>query len=147
MRANHHRRPVSVLVVVYTEDCQVLLLRRREPFDFWQSVTGSLREGEVPADAAVRELFEETGLTGEGELVDRGITRTFVIDPRWRERFAPGITTNLEYEWCYRVPEAIDIQLNTDEHSEYVWLPITEAVDKVWSWTNRDALLGLLHHR
>lgn len=143
MRGNQHRRPVSVLVIVYTADGQVLLLRRREPFDFWQSVTGSLREGEVPADAAVRELFEETGLTGEGVLEDTGISRTFVIDPRWRERFAPGVVENLEYEWRYRLPGAIDIALNLAEHSEYVWIPVAEAIDKVWSWTNRDALEAL----
>ena len=39
------RRPESVLVVVHAADGQVLILRRSQPFDFWQSVTGSLQAG------------------------------------------------------------------------------------------------------
>ena len=59
-----HRRPLSVLVIVYTKQGEVLLLRRSRPFDFWQSVTGSLQPGESHAEAAERELREETGLSG-----------------------------------------------------------------------------------
>ncbi|HEX6549558.1 MAG TPA: dihydroneopterin triphosphate diphosphatase, partial [Gammaproteobacteria bacterium] len=33
------KRPESVLVVIYTSRGEVLQLRRREPADFWQSVT------------------------------------------------------------------------------------------------------------
>ena len=85
------RRPTSVLVVVFTNDAQVLLLRRRQPFDFWQSVTGSLNEGESHAEAASRELQEETGFTDDGELSYSDVSRHFEIDPRWRDRFEPGV--------------------------------------------------------
>lgn len=140
MSAPQFRRPVSVLVVVYTETGEVLLLRRCRPFDFWQSVTGSLKDGESHADAAIRELREETGLTDEGELRYTGISRRFVIDPRWRDRFQPGTVENDEYEWRYRLPAPENIVLNQDEHSEYRWLSVDEAIGVVWSWTNRDAL-------
>jgi len=56
------KRPESVLVVVYTRAGEVLMLRRTSPRGFWQSVTGSLEWGELPAHAAARELYEETGL-------------------------------------------------------------------------------------
>lgn len=135
-----HRRPISVLVVVHADDGQVLLLRRAKPFDFWQSVTGSLRPGEAHAEAARRELFEETGLGDQGRLDYTGVSRQFAIDPRWRNRFAPGIVENVEFEWRFRVPEAMDIRLAGDEHSEYRWMPVGEAIGTVWSWTNRDAL-------
>jgi len=135
-----YRRPVSVLVVVHTDDGHVLLLRRSRPFDFWQSVTGSLKEGESHADAASRELFEETGLTNEGTLTDSGVSRIFDIDPRWRNRFEPGVVENAEHEWRYRLPRKMDVVLNMDEHTEYHWFDLDNAVDKVWSWTNRDAL-------
>lgn len=137
-----YRRPVSVLVVVHTDD-EALLLRRTSPFDFWQSVTGSLHAGESHADAARRELTEETGLTDEGELSYTGVSRQFAIDPRWRDRFAPGVVENVEFEWRYRLPAAAGIRLNTDEHSAFEWLPIDAAIDRAWSWTNRDALKGL----
>lgn len=116
------------------------MLRRSKPFDFWQSITGSLKQDESHADAAARELAEETGLTDEGTLTFSGVSRQFVIDPRWREKFAPGVVENVEFEWRYRLPRKTAIVLNADEHSEYRWLSVTEAMEKVWSWTNRDAL-------
>lgn len=137
------RRPVSVLVVVYADDAQVLLLKRRQPFEFWQSVTGSLKDNESHAGAAARELQEETGFTDEGELSYCDISRHFEIDPRWRDRFAPGVVDNEEFEWRYRLPAVRDIKLNTKEHSEYQWLHVDGAIEAVWSWTNRDALKQL----
>ncbi len=135
-----YRRPESVLVVVHARDDQVLLLRRSQPFDFWQSVTGSLKPGETHADAARRELFEETGLADEGRLTYTGVARQFTIDPRWRNRYAPGIVENVEYEWRYRLDAAQPIRLAASEHSEYLWLPRREALATVWSWTNREAI-------
>ena len=128
---------------MYSDDGQALLLRRRHPFEFWQSVTGSLLAGESHEEAARRELAEETGLGSEGRLEYTGISRQFAIDPRWRSRFAAGVVENVEFEWHYRLPEAAGITLERDEHSSYRWLPIAEASDAVWSWTNRDALWNL----
>ncbi len=96
---SRYRRPESVLVLVYTPQAEVLLLERRRPFAFWQSVTGSLEHGETHAAAAPRELAEETGLGGEGQLSFSGRQRVFEIDPRWRHRYPPGVTHNTEYEY------------------------------------------------
>lgn len=134
------RRPESVLVVVHTDDLDVLLLRRIAPFGFWQSVTGSLDPGESAAAAARRELEEETGLSDAERLTDTGVSRTFTIDPRWLHRYAPGVTENREYEWRYRLPAPVEIRSDPDEHSEWAWFPIDEAIELVWSWTNREAL-------
>ena len=132
-----------MLVVVYADDGEALLLRRRRPFDFWQSVTGSLLELETHEQAARRELAEETGLRDEGRLEYSGVSRQFAIDPRWRHQFGPGVVENVEFEWHYRLPAAVDITLQDDEHSSYRWLPVAEASAAVWSWTNRDALWNL----
>ena len=137
------RRPVSVLVVVHTDE-DVLLLRRKSPFDFWQSITGSLQDGESHANAARRELAEETGLTDEGELHYTGVSRQFAIDPRWRDKFGPGVVENVEFEWRYRLSSPTTVQLNAHEHSRFEWTPIEDAIERVWSWTNRDALKGLV---
>ena len=143
MSANALRRPLSVLIVVVTDDGDALLLHRARPFAFWQSITGSVQDDESQPAAARRELFEETGLTTEGVLHYSGVSRQFVIDARWRDKFATDAVENVEFEWHYRVPRRVDIRLCAEEHSEYCWLPIEKAAEKVWSWTNRDALHGL----
>ena len=142
MPATILRRPVSVLVVVVSDDGYALLLHRQNPFDFWQSVTGSLQAGETHAAAARRELLEETGLSDEGTLRFSGMSRQFVIDPRWRNKFEIGSVENVEFEWHYRLSARTDIQICENEHSDFCWLPVNEAAQKVWSWTNRDALNG-----
>lgn len=141
-----YRRPVSVLVVVYTAAGEVLLLRRSQPSDIWQSVTGSLQHNETHAEAARRELAEETGLSCVGagaRLTFSGNSRVFTIDPRWRDRFAPGVTENVEFEWHYRLPAKSEIVMDTAEHTEYRWFSLDRAIEAVWSWTNRDALVEL----
>ena len=128
---------------MYTDDAKVLLLKRSQPFTFWQSVTGSLEAGESPADAAQRELLEETGLSGDGQLIVTGAARTFTIDPRWRDRYATNITENTEHEWHYRLPAVVEINIDNSEHSAYRWFDIDAAIDAVWSWTNKEALQSL----
>ena len=53
--------PQSVLVVIYTPALEVLLIRRADAPDFWQSVTGSKDAlDESYSQTAVREVLEET---------------------------------------------------------------------------------------
>jgi dATP pyrophosphohydrolase len=134
-----HKRPESVLIVVHTRALECLLLERVSPRGFWQSVTGSLRRDETAAEAAVRELAEETGLPATG-LVDSGMTQRFPIAPEWRARYAPGVTENLEHWWYLELPQRCAITLSPTEHTAYRWLPLGDAIALASSWTNRAAL-------
>lgn len=136
------RRPESVLVVVHTPELDCLLLERVEPRGFWQSVTGTLHWAETPAECAARELAEETGLSAIG-LRDAHVRRSFPILPAWRSRYAPGVDANVEHQWYLEVPEPRAVQLEPTEHVAYLWLPIDGAIERVASWTNREALQRL----
>jgi dATP pyrophosphohydrolase len=138
------KRPESVLVLVYTRGGEVLLMRRARPADFWQSVTGSLAWGEEPRAAARRELFEETGLTADADLLDCGVTNRFPIRPPWRARYDPGVRENTEYVFRVALQARRPVTLNPAEHREYVWLPRDAAAARASSSTNRDAILAFV---
>ncbi len=63
----HYRNPVPAAGVIITKANRILLVRRRfEPkAGLWSLPAGFLEYGESPERCAVRELAEETGLSGE----------------------------------------------------------------------------------
>ena len=144
-----YKRPESVLVVVYTRTGNVLLLRRADHPEFWQSITGSMEWGdEQPAETAARELREETGITvAPAAFTDWKLQNRYVIFPQWRYKYAPGVTENTEHFFSLELPDEPVVTLSPDEHSEFAWVPFAEAVERVFSWTNRDALLLLMKER
>ena len=137
--------PRSVLVVIHTPAAEVLLIERADHPGFWQSVTGSLdREDEPLAETARREVAEETGIEG-GVLCDWALQNIYEIYPRWRHRYAPGVTHNTEHVFGLTVPAGTPVVLNPREHLDYRWLPWREAADRCFSPSNAEAVLQLPH--
>lgn len=135
------KRPVSVLVVVHTTAPQFLLMRRAGTAAFWQSITGSLEDGETPLDAARRELEEETGLAVDtAAIFDWRLRNRFPILPRWRARYADGVSHNVEHVFSVCLPAQTPVHLAPDEHVEARWVSVADALSLAWSWTNRDAI-------
>lgn len=137
------KRPQSVLVVICTRGGEFLMLRRVQPSRFWQSVTGSLKPGESPRLAAVREVLEETGLEVGSALIDLRRSMLFPIVRAWQARYAPRVHFNREYWFALILETRRLIRLNPEEHLEYRWLPARRAASLASSWTNRDAIRSL----
>lgn len=135
------KRPESVLVVLFDEQSQVLVLQRNDDPGFWQSVTGTIERGEHPFQTAMREVREETGIdliSGGYTLIDCRRTNQYAVRSRWLHRYPPGTVANTEYVFCAQVNRCETITLT--EHSDYLWLSKSDALEKVWSDSNRDAI-------
>jgi len=142
VEARRFKQPVSVLVVVYTAQLDVLLLERADFREHWQSVTGSSDWGEPLPLTAVRELKEETGIDASayGGVVDWHLTQRFEIYRQWSGRYPPGTTHNVEHAFGLEVPRDAPVRLAPREHVRYQWLPWREAAARCFSWTNRAAI-------
>jgi len=142
--------PESVLVVIHTADCEILLIERADHPGFWQSVTGAKdREDEPLRETAIREVAEETGIVvGSPEvplthLRAWNIRNVYEIYPVWRHRYAPGVMKNTEHLFGLRVPRDITVTLAPREHLRHAWLPLREAADRCFSPSNAEAVLQL----
>jgi dATP pyrophosphohydrolase len=142
--------PQSVLVLIHTPALEVLLIKRTDADEFWQSVTGSKDyPGESFEQTAVREVGEETGIhCAPGSELYAGLQDWFLenvyeIYPRWRFRYAPGVLMNTEHLFSLCVPRHTPVTLSAREHSAYQWLPYREAAQACYSSSNAEACLLL----
>ena len=137
--------PESVLVVIHTPERDVLLIERIDHPGFWQSVTGSKDfPDESLVDAAVREVWEETGIHADAsQLKDWAVSNVYDIYLAWQHRYAPGITRNTEHVFSLCVPSGTQISLSPTEHTAFQWLPYRAAADACYSPSNAEAILML----
>jgi dihydroneopterin triphosphate diphosphatase len=137
-----YKHPVSVLVVIFAQDSgRVLMLQRRDDESFWQSVTGSLEAGEIPLQAAQREVQEELAIdvvTEQLLLEDCHKQIEFEIFPHYRHRYAPGTTHNREHWFRLALPTEREVILS--EHLAARWLTPADAAALTKSWSNRQAI-------
>jgi dATP pyrophosphohydrolase len=136
-----YKVPVSTLVVIHTADLDVLLLERADRPGYWQSVTGSQHPGETLRDTAIREVAEETGLDARLHgLEDWNLRNEYEIYAIWRHRYAPGVTHNTEHVFGLRLPARVPVTLSAREHLRFEWVSWREAAERVFSWSNREAI-------
>ena len=100
----------------------------------WGVPKGLVESGELPAQAALRELFEECGLSGE--II--GITAI-------RERVKKGQTG--VFMAYLVVPESLEITINSEEISDFGWFSLEELESVEWlSHTMHSISLASINH-
>ena len=120
------RTPWEVGVFVYRED-HVLMTHRTDD-RYWHVVAGVVEYGEAIADAARRELREESGLIGV-ELLDLGSPVTYPITSALRQQYdyPADLDAVAVHSFAAEAPSGWEPTLN-EEHDEYRWATVDEAV-------------------
>jgi dATP pyrophosphohydrolase len=106
---------------------EFLLLRRSErQGGYWHGVAGGIEGGESPAEAATRELAEETGL----QRAPTDLERSYVYD---------AVTVS-----CFQVEAPAGWEPTLDwEHDEARWCSLDEAAALLYWPEPREMLLEL----
>ncbi len=137
------RQPIQVLIypVRRAGNHWKFLLLRRIPSrgGFWQGVTGGVEEGETLIEAARRELLEETGLIPIAlAMID--YSYSFPIEDKWRHLYALGVERITEYVFVAHVGEQKEPTIDSNEHDQYRWCSLEEAL-RLLTWPeNKEAL-------
>ncbi len=133
LESEHIFKKVQVWIYRRIPGLEVLLLKTKPSRgEFWQPITGGVEKGESFAQAAKREAWEETGL----RLEVHSLEEKFFFKKSDRE-----------FEERVYFAEALglaDIQVSPLEHSEYRWLPPTEALGMLGFESNRRILETLM---
>jgi 8-oxo-dGTP pyrophosphatase MutT (NUDIX family) len=124
------RLPIQVLVYpvhVGPLGTDVLLLKRVPRLGgFWQGVTGALEPGESLADAASRELFEETGFAAvRVEQVDYSCS--YQVPDDYVHLYAPSVDRIDEFTFFGMIDDCSVPNLS-HEHEECQWCSIDQAL-------------------
>lgn len=140
-------RDVSVHLFRRAADGPAFLMLRRRPArgGFWQRVSGAPLPGETDAQAAVREVLEETGCDVSGGLFPLGVRYAYALRPgqaaRWEELYGPGVESVSVVSFGAELP-AGDPVLDPREHDAFAWCSYEEA-DALLDWpVEEDALAG-----
>ena len=117
------RPPYEVFVFVRREDEFLVLRRSERQGGYWHCVAGGVEAGETYAEAAVRELREETGLAAD--LVDLRRPYDYELE-EWEARHERGADSIHVECFLAEAPTGWEPKLDW-EHDEYRWCRVDEA--------------------
>ncbi len=124
-------------IVVFNKQGKVLICRRKGWSDAWQFPQGGIDEGETAKEAAVRELREETSLTGLKliKTLEFGVRYDFPPEIAKKLNYGGKHYAGQEMYWSlfYFDGDDSEINLNTaePEFDAFRWADFEEAVDGI----------------
>jgi 8-oxo-dGTP pyrophosphatase MutT (NUDIX family) len=119
-------RTREVIVFVRRGDEVLAVHRSPDQGGYWHSVAGGVEEGESYADAAVRELEEETGLVADVASLERTFAYEGIHVESFLAEAPPGWEPTLDWE-----------------HDEYRWVSPAQAAELLF-WPEPREIVGSL---
>ncbi len=110
--------------MIIRRDDEFLMLHRAVD-DYWHVVAGVVEDGETFAEAAARELHEETGL--DAPVVDVRLRQTYRVPEKMRTEYLAGVDEVAIENFRVRVSAGWEPVLN-EEHDHYRWLTLADAI-------------------
>lgn len=106
-------------IVVFNKQRQVLLCKRIDVAESWQFPQGGIEEGETVADAALRELREETSLINVRLIKSLGTPARYTFPPeivlKMKARGIHNIGQDIYWSFAYFDGDDAEINLQTEE--------------------------------
>lgn len=119
------RRAFSVAVFAFCND-EVLLIHHKR-LGVWLPVGGELEPGETPAEAALRELKEETGLDGTFVPIPGAITGTPAGLLAYEQHRAGS--KGLHMNFCFFARVSSQAVVSNGEFEQHRWVGRDDAFD------------------
>ncbi len=138
------RAPFQILAIPYrlTDNMPLYAVLHRADHDQWQFIAGGGENNETPAEAATREIFEESGASAVElfPLTSMCYVRSDCFSAEARANWASDTYVIPEYSFAFECNKNITL---SSEHKEVIWLTYDQAMKKLEWDSNKTALYEL----
>ncbi|WP_286786987.1 MULTISPECIES: NUDIX domain-containing protein [unclassified Pseudomonas] len=131
--------PVKACPVVLRHKSELQILAFEHPLAGLQLIKGSIEPGELPAEAALRELWEESGIQVPEWPVDLGTWISGYQEQVWSMHLCES-AYELPEGWAHRTTDGGGLEFR------FFWYPLGRAASSQWHWVFRE-VLKVIHDR